>query len=192
MAFHREAPTPLASAAILLIAGAVAAPAFAVDYLSAEQAQALLFPTAVRWQEKSYALTPEQLQAVAKSGNVSARSAGWKLVHAFDSSNKYLGSVVVDHVIGKFELISYAVGMDATGVIAGVEVLSYRESHGSEIRLPAWRKQFVGKTLAQPLRTSNDIAIISGATLSCNHVTDGVRRIAAVVAVLRDGALLPV
>ena len=100
--------------------------------------------------------------------------------------------MVVDHVIGKFELISYAVGIDANGVIAGIEVLSYRESHGSEIRLPAWRKQFVGKTLAQPLRTGNDIVIVSGATLSCNHVTDGVRRIAAVVAVLRDGALLPV
>ena len=177
---------------MLLIASMVTAPAFAVDYLSAEQAQALLFPMAVRWQEKSYTLSPEQLQAIAKVGSVPARSAGWKLVHAFDASNKYLGSVVVDHVIGKFELISYAVGIDANGVIAGIEVLSYRESHGSEIRLPAWRKQFVGKTLAQPLRTGNDIAIVSGATLSCNHVTDGVRRIAAVVAVLRDGALLPV
>ena len=62
---------------MLLIASMVTAPAFAVDYLSVEQAQALLFPMAVRWQEKSYTLSPEQLQAIAKSGSVPARSAGW-------------------------------------------------------------------------------------------------------------------
>jgi len=36
----------------------------------------------------------------------------------------------------------------------------------------------------------DDIANISGATLSCTHVTDGVRRIVAVVALARRGASL--
>ena len=71
-----------------------------------------------------------------------------------------------------------------------IEILSYRESHGGEIRLPAWRRQFVGKTSAAPLRLGDDISNISGATLSCQHVTDGVRRIVAVVDQARRGGRL--
>jgi Na+-translocating ferredoxin:NAD+ oxidoreductase RnfG subunit len=167
------------------------APAFAVDYLNAEQARKLLFPLAAQWQDKNHALTAAQLQSVARLAGLPARSAAWALSHALDDKGKYLGSVVVDQVIGKFELITYAVGIDAKGALVSIEILSYRESHGSEIRLPAWRRQFAGKTLAQPIKAGDDIAIVSGATLSCNHVTDGVRRIAAVLAMLRDEGLLP-
>lgn len=165
--------------------------AFAVDYLTAEQARTLLMPGAVQWQDKAHSLSAEQLGAIAKLSAVAARSAAWRIAHALDDKGRYAGSVVVDQVIGKFELITYAVGIAANGAVTGVEILSYRESHGSEIRLPAWRKQFVGKTLAQPIKIGDDIALISGATLSCSHVTDGVRRIVAVLKVLRDGGQLP-
>ena len=71
-----------------------------------------------------------------------------------------------------------------------MEILTYRESHGHEVRLPSWRGQFVGKGPSAPLRVGEDISNISGATLSCRHVTDGVRRIVNVVdAFLRRGAL---
>jgi Na+-translocating ferredoxin:NAD+ oxidoreductase RnfG subunit len=96
----------------------------------------------------------------------------------------------VDDVVGKFERITYAVGIGAEGAVRGVEILSYRESHGHEVRLPAWRRQFVGKTASSPLRLGEDIANISGATLSCRHVTDGVRRIVAVVDGLRGAGAL--
>ncbi|MBC7437137.1 MAG: FMN-binding protein [Bdellovibrionales bacterium] len=181
-------PVPAIS---MLIAGSLAsASAFAVDYLTAEQARKLLFPAAAQWQERAVTLGAEQLQAVARSAGVPARSAAWTVTHARDEAGKYLGSVVVDQVVGKFELITYAVGVNAAGAITGIEILSYRESHGSEIRLPAWRRQFAGKSLAQPIRVGEDIAVISGATLSCNHVTDGVRRIVAVLSVLREGGQL--
>jgi Na+-translocating ferredoxin:NAD+ oxidoreductase RnfG subunit len=101
-----------------------------------------------------------------------------------------LGFVVTDDVIGKVELISYAVGIALDGSVKQIEILSYRESHGFEIRLPAWRRQFVGKGSAATLRVGEDIANISGATLSCTHVTDGVRRIVAVVALARRGGVL--
>jgi Na+-transporting NADH:ubiquinone oxidoreductase subunit NqrC len=101
-----------------------------------------------------------------------------------------LGYVVFDDVIGKFELISYAVGIATDGSVKQVEILAYRESHGGEIRLPTWRKQFIGKTAAAPLRIGEDIANISGATLSCTHVTDGVRRIVAALGAARRAGTL--
>jgi Na+-transporting NADH:ubiquinone oxidoreductase subunit C len=80
-------------------------------------------------------------------------------------------------VIGKHELIAYALGIAADGAVRGVEILDYREPRGGEIRDPRWRAQFVGKRQGSTLRLEQDIQNISGATLSCRHVTDGVRRL---------------
>jgi hypothetical protein len=172
-----------ASAAVLLPSSA-----FAVDYLSADQAAKLMFPQADRFEPHDVGLDAAQLQKLASQG-VPPRSARWP-VQVARQGDATLGFVVVDDVIGKFELISYAVGLGVDGAVRQIEILSYRESHGHEVRLPAWRRQFAGKTPASPLRVGDDIANISGATLSCTHVADGVRRIVAVVDLARRAGLL--
>lgn len=179
------------SAAPLLAAATAGLPlsAFAVDYMSPQQAQQAMFPQADRFTVRDVALDAAQLQTLASKAGLPARSAQWKVIEA-SQGGKLLGWVVVDNVVGKFELITYAVALTPEAAVKQVEVLSYRESHGSEIRLPAWRQQFVGKTAASGLRPGQDIANISGATLSCSHVTDGVRRIAAMVEMARSQRLL--
>jgi Na+-translocating ferredoxin:NAD+ oxidoreductase RnfG subunit len=180
-----------ASGVVVTLTTAVAlAPtsAFAVDYMSAEQAAQLIFPQAERFEPRTVAFDAAQLQRLQAAG-VTPRSARWQVRVAM-RDGATLGYVVVDDVIGKFELISYAVGIGADGAIRQVEVLSYRESHGYEIRLPAWRRQFVGKDASAPLRVGEDIANISGATLSCSHVTDGVKRIVAVIGLARQAGTL--
>ena len=172
------------------VAAAAPAAAFAVDYLSAEQAARLMFPDADRFETRELNLDAAEMQALDAQG-VRSRSARWS-VQLAQHAGQPLGVVVTDEVVGKFELISYAVGIGLDGTVKQIEILSYRESHGGEIRLPAWRRQFVGKTAASPLRVGDDIANISGATLSCTHVTEGVRRIVAVVALARrNGKLGP-
>jgi Na+-translocating ferredoxin:NAD+ oxidoreductase RnfG subunit len=177
----------LAASALAMAAAPTCA--FAVDYLSAEQAATLIFPDAEAFEPRTLTLDAAQLQELAAQG-VRGRSANWQ-VRIARHAGAALGFVVTDEVIGKVELISYAVGIALDGTVRQVEILSYRESHGFEIRLPAWRKQFVGKSAASPLRVGDDIANISGATLSCNHVTDGVRRIVAVLALARRSGALP-
>lgn len=179
---------------IVLAAGAAAlasAPtaAFAVDYLSADQAARLMFPDADAFEQRTLALDAAALQQLESQG-VRGRSAQWT-VRLAKKDGALLGVVVADDVIGKTELISYAVGIALDGSVKQLEILSYRESHGHEIRLPAWRRQFVGKGPGSALRIGDDIANISGATLSCQHVTDGVRRIVAVVAHARRNGALP-
>jgi Na+-translocating ferredoxin:NAD+ oxidoreductase RnfG subunit len=176
----------LATSALAL--ASVPTSAFAVDYLSAEQACKLMFPDADTFDARTFTLDAAQLQQLDAQG-VHGRSAGWRVLLAH-KAGATLGYVVLDDVIGKVELISYAVGIALDGTVKQVEVLAYRESHGFEIRLPAWRRQFVGKGTAAPLRLGDDIANISGATLSCTHVTEGVRRIVAVVALARQGSAL--
>jgi Na+-translocating ferredoxin:NAD+ oxidoreductase RnfG subunit len=175
-------------AASALAVAAAPTSAFAVDYLSAEQAAKLMFPDADAFEARTVTLDAAQLQQLDAQG-VRGRSASWP-VRVARRGGTTLGYVVTDDVIGKVELISYAVGIALDGSVKQIEILSYRESHGFEIRLPAWRKQFVGKGGASALRVGEDIANISGATLSCTHVTDGVRRIVAVLAVARRGGAL--
>jgi hypothetical protein len=170
------------------VAAAAPAAAFAIDYLSAEQAAQLIFPDADRFEMRELSLDAAELQALDAHG-VRPRSARWP-VRVAQHAGQPLGYVVTDDVIGKFELISYAVGIGLDGAVKQIEILSYRESHGGEIRLPAWRRQFVGKTAASPLRVGDDIANISGATLSCTHVAEGVRRIVAVVELAKKNGRL--
>ncbi len=50
------------------------------------------------------------------------------------SGSNTIGWFIVDEVIGKVELITYALALDATGAVKSLDVLAYRESHGDAIR----------------------------------------------------------
>jgi len=65
------------------------------------------------------------------------------------------------------------------GAVRGVEILDYRETRGGEVARPPLARAIVGKRNGAPLALDNDIQNISGATLSCRHVTEGVRRLLA-------------
>ena len=93
--------------------------------------------------------------------------------------DQLVGYFIVDEVYGKHEYITYAVALEADGRVRQIEVLVYRESYGYEIRNPAWRAQFIGKKSGDPLRLDEDIKNISGATMSCRHISEGVRRLVA-------------
>ena len=174
--------TPVLLPVTALALAGVAGSAVATQYLTPEQAQQQMFPEANQFRAQPLQLNGEQMKQVEKLAGVPDRSVNWRVVAAY-KDEKLLGYVVLDDVIGKFELISYAVALQPDATVRQIEILTYRESHGFEIRNANWRKQFAGKTAAGGLSIGDGIANISGATLSCTHVTDGVRRIAAVVQV---------
>ena len=84
---------------------------------------------------------------------------------------------IVDEVIAKHEHIRYAIGINVDGAVREIEIMEYIESYGYEVRNDSWRKQFVGKTASMPIKVNKDIDNISGATLSCKHLADGVKRV---------------
>lgn len=170
----------------LAVTTAASGLAFATQYLSVEQAQQVMFPDATAFKDASLRLSTEHMRQVEKLSGLPARSVNWRVFAAYRGDTA-LGFVVLDDVIGKVELISYAVAINPDASVRQIEILAYRESHGFEIRSPAWRRQFAGKTVQAGLAVGEGIANISGATLSCAHVTDGVRRIAAIAqAVLKQ------
>lgn len=151
----------------------VAAPAVATTYMTPEQARALMFPGA-SFTPAETTLTPAQVKAIEAASGVDVRAP---VVHAWrDAAGN---TFILDQVLGKHEFITYALGIDAKGAITAVEVLQYDESYGDQIRNAAWRAQFTGQTDGGQLKLDHGIRNISGATLSCKHVTDGIRRLLA-------------
>lgn len=153
-----------------------AAPAYATQYLTVEQAQRLMFPESTSFAPVPLALSTEQRKAIDMAAHARA-TAGDPVVWRAMAGEQAVGWFVVDEVIGKVERITYAVSLTPDGAVRAIEILDYRETHGYEVRNAAWRRQFNGKTAGKPLELDDEIKNISGATLSCRHITDGVRRL---------------
>jgi Na+-translocating ferredoxin:NAD+ oxidoreductase RnfG subunit len=151
---------------------------YATTYLSVAEAQKECFPGADRFVADNIIFTPAQVKAIEAASGQKILSRGQQVWKAMQKEH-LLGYLILDYVIGKHLAIDYAVALSSSGEVRRVEILTYRETYGGEIRNSDWRKQFVGKNARSRLSLNDDIRNISGATLSCRHVTDGVKRLLA-------------
>lgn len=168
--------------AVIAIAGEVQA----VQYLTVEQAQKLMFGKNAEFERNDLLLRSEDRSAIQEASGVQVnrfKQPLWQVKEA----GELVGYFIIDEVIGKHELITYAVALEPDGRVRSIEILDYRESYGYEIRTPAWRAQFIGKKHGDPVTLNKDIINISGATLSCRHISEGVKRLLATY----DHALRP-
>ena len=170
-------PNPL----FILGLAAVSLPivAHAKIYVSVEQTQKILIPNKLLT-KNPIIITDELQEKMRSASSIRHPFQGDRIWRASDGS-----WFIIDEVVGKHEMITYAVALSSSGAVTGIEILEYVESYGYEVAETQWRKQFVGKTAADPIKLNQDIQNIGGATLSCKHLTDGVKR----VAVLYDLAL---
>ncbi len=181
----------LAAAGLAAIGAAPVHAVVAAEYLSLEAAQKSLYPQADRFVEIALSLTPAQRARAAELAGPQPPHRSLRAWKAMQGA-ALLGYVFVDEVIGREQFITYAIGIDTAGKLGTLEVMAYRESHGEEIRGGAWRHQFDGRRGLDELRFGTDIKNIAGATLSCEHETQGVRWIDALWQVsLGAGAASP-
>lgn len=166
----------IAPAALVTLASS---PAFAAQYLSIEQARALIFPQAEQFIAAPLNLKPPQSRRVREMTGLPLPSPAFKLWRA-ESGGRLIGWFFVHQVIGKHEYLTFATGITPEGALKQFEIIEYREMYGFQVREPKWRAQFVGKTVADSVTLGIDIANISNATLSCRHVTEGIKQLLAV------------
>ena len=162
-------PNPFALVGLAMVSTPIIAQA--KIYVSADQAQKILFPN--KQLTKAPVIIGDDLQErmrVASSIRYPFRGDRiWKTADG--------GHLIIDEVVGKHEMITYAVGIAPNGSVLGIEILEYVESYGYEVADASWRQQFTGKTVKDPIKLNQDIQNIGGATLSCKHLTDGVKRV---------------
>ncbi len=144
-------------------------------YLTEEQALKILFPKSQQVRAEELRLTSDQKARIQER-------IGWKFpedsFRAFkaESNGKTDGYAVIQETIGKHRPITYIVGVTPDGKVSTVEILVYRESKGSEVRMKRFNSQYEGKTPLDPIRINKDIINITGATMSVRSVSAGVKR----------------
>jgi Na+-translocating ferredoxin:NAD+ oxidoreductase RnfG subunit len=144
-------------------------------YLTEEQALKILFPKAQAIRAEEHLLTPEQKSRIQDR-------IGWKFPEESfrcfkaETNGKVDGFAVIQETIGKHRPITYMVGVTPDGRVSEIEILVYRESKGSEVRMKRFNSQYEGKTAIDPIRINKDIINITGATMSVRSVSAGVKR----------------
>ena len=146
-------------------------------YMTAEEAQAKIFPTlaSTRLEVKAVSTALKE-QAESQLGRRFAEDS--LRVHLlYDAADRLLGYAIVTEEIGKYRPITFMVGVDPQFKVEGAAVLIYRESRGGEVRRSRFLRQYRGKSSADPIRINRDIVNISGATMSVQALNFSVRKL---------------
>ncbi|MFQ3579796.1 MAG: FMN-binding protein [Bacteroidales bacterium] len=72
------------------------------------------------------------------------------------------------------EFFDYYILFDTLAQIISVHVFNYEATHGQEITVKAWLKQFIGYNASKGLSVGKDIDAISGATISVYSITNDI------------------
>jgi len=170
----------LTAAALIL---AFAGPASARVLMSQKDALALAFPGDAKIERKTAFLTDEQLGAAEKAAGTKIDSKVWTFYVGSSSSagTAYFESHKVRTMNEAFMVV---VNPDAT--VRFIEILSFAEP--DEYLAPKkWLSQFERKALDDDLMLRRGLRNITGASLTSDAVTKGVRRVLAVHKVLQAG-----
>src|SRR5690348_5013341 len=110
----------------------------AEKFLSPEEAARVCFPDATSVSRKMVPMSAEDKKRIEKE--TGARGAPKEQqVWVASRGSKALGCIIVDQVIGKHDLIDYAVAVSTNGTVLQVEILEYREHYGDQVRDAKWR-----------------------------------------------------
>ena len=149
-------------------------------FLTQDAALKLAFSDCDRVEKKVHHMTRQEKE------KIEAR-LGWALsestVTIFEGfrENQPRGRGVAAEEIGKFKPITFMVKVSNEGKVERVDVMAYRETVGSEVRRRRFTGQFNGKSAKDPLRINRDVLNITGATMSVQAMTAGVRKVLVIL-----------
>lgn len=107
-----------------------------------------------------------------------------------ETEGSFLGYAYVSKAFGKVDYFDYLVLLDKDLVILKTKILVYREDYGGEIGSKRWLKQFIGKTQNDELLYGDNIAGISGATISVKVMTKAMNDLLKSLKILHSKKIL--
>lgn len=173
------------AAALLAVALPAAAAHADQVFLREPDTPRALFGDGVRAERSTLDLSAAELGELSRRVGRKVDVRQYPFFAVSSGSGQLLGWIFVLDVVGQSLPITFAVGVKPDGRVQDVQVMVYREPHGSEIRERRFRAQFAGKGADQPLVVGRDIDAISGATISSHSATYAVRKALALADLLR-------
>lgn len=149
-------------------------------YLTKKEALKIAFPGADAIDKERKWLTDEQKSAIAKLSLLEIKES-WFTFYEGKKDGKPMGYMLIDHIIGKSFPITFMTVLNVDGTVRDVEILVYREPRGWEVRFPSFMSQFFGMNAESDFR---DINSLTGATLSVQAITKGVKKAVSAYKVL--------
>ena len=136
-------------------------------------------PSLIRKMHKAVAQSfpSNQIQLESVSAQVNYRNGQLYSVHSKD--HMLLGYAFLGYAPSKTDTFDYLVVFDSEFIIKNMKVLVYREDYGGEIGSKRWLRQFVGKNPEARFDYGQNIAAISGATISVQSMTRAVNTLLA-------------
>ena len=159
----------------ILVAGVLLFATGAHVYLTEGEALRIAFPEATRLEERVFQIEGELREELAQALGYAPRERT-VLFYEAKKGDALLGHLVIMNEIGKRLPITFLVSILPDGRVDQVLLLVFREPRGFEVRARAFRRQYRGKRLGDPIRRGRDIRNISGATMSVDALNRGVRR----------------
>ena len=98
-------------------------------------------------------------------------------IYKITKSDTTIAFGFLDNVYGKSLPITFLVILDKKGSIVSTDILKYREPYGGAVKDRNWNNQFSGLNSDSDYKVGKNIISISGATISVNSVTKGIRKI---------------
>lgn len=96
-------------------------------------------------------------------------------------------TALIDNVYGKSQPITFMLIINRRGEIIATEIIKYREPYGGQISNKRWLKQFEGKDISSSFKTGDEISTISGATISVNSITRGIKKLVLLINKISEG-----
>lgn len=144
-------------------------------YVSEVGALAQVFPGATQISSQQFLVDDAQRAELQSALGYRPRERIVTL-HSGRRDGQLLGHALVMNDVAKTLRVTFLVAIDPEGRVDQVVLLAFREPRGQEIEREVFRRQYVGLTRADPIRRGHDIRNISGATLSVDAMSRGVKR----------------
>lgn len=124
-----------------------------------------------------------EIAEIATDGEdeVSARSSS-SVVREVRGPSGLLGHLVETQVSGRSGPFSIAVLLDKQRIVRRAAVTSYPWPRGREVARRSFARQFEGKGPEDAIEVGSDIDAVSGATISCRAMAQGVREAVSLLA----------
>ncbi|TGV04553.1 FMN-binding protein [Flavivirga rizhaonensis] len=107
-----------------------------------------------------------------------------------ETNDELLGYAYLSQASSKTAQFDYLVLLDKDLVVLKSKVLIYREEYGGEIGSKRWLKQFIGKKGGDTLKYGDNIAAISGATISVRSMTNAMNNLLESLKILHSKNIL--
>jgi len=101
---------------------------------------------------------------------------GNPIVSEIRESSGLLGYSVVSDVVGRSGPFRIHVLLDEQHIVKRATVISYPWSHGRQVGRRSFANQFEGKGPEDAIEVGKDIDAVTGATISCRAMAQGVRQ----------------